>query len=829
MLVAVSCGSHALAQVKGEASCRKFLQEDFFKRMNDWSLAACNPGGDNVATAYEAVVQAISVKKLTPISDEISAANKQGDGWLAFFQHLADVKKAFECRYIKANAVCASRTGVWMLVEFEVRYDNQKLVAHDYMCVQTFPFGSVVDQIRSNPPDNCEFDASTMFPVKAKVVDETGNPVLGYSVSVNNKYVQTASANVVVYRNENFSIEKVFPFSTIVVSRPGYETQELPASPAQTLEIIKLKKLPQKDVDIPFKIIDDRGQQLFDFHVAIKDTVQDASISQSFNYQKDVYTLESVPLGAILTFSKSGYEPASIPADSKTDVRIIRLKQLPRTTLRVTGRVVDELGNPLTYYDVQARDTSAKVAAYFVSYKNDVFEIGPVSLEAVVTISKTGYEDLEVPVRGRSDLGSVKLIKKPLTIIKVAGKVVDDIGNPLYNYTVEVKDQASDAGGSSPRVSYRNDVFSIDQVAVDASFTVSKLGYESISVDVSNRTDVGIIKLKKLPPQIIRVSGQVADELGIPLSNYTIQFNDSTKASGADFDISYRNNVFTIGKAPYDATITLSKPGYETRDVAINNRGDLGIVKLAKAPAPASSIPGSFTETVNGVPFNMVFVEGSTFQMGATEVQGDEANYWEKPVHQVTLGNFVIGQTEVTLRLWRAVMGKAPGNMKGIDTSRAADNLPVVNISWSEAQSFVQKLSSLTGRNYRLPTDAEWEYAARGGKFSKGYKYSGSNNVSDVAWCDANSGKKIQPVAKKSPNELGLYDMSGNVWVWCQDVYREYDAPDYTPAPRSDGAGDAHVYRGGGYGNESTYSRISYRHYLSPDYQNNSLGLRLAL
>ena len=161
--------------------------------------------------------------------------------------------------------------------------------------------------------------------------------------------------------------------------------------------------------------------------------------------------------------------------------------------------------------------------------------------------------------------------------------------------------------------------------------------------------------------------------------------------------------------------------------------------------------------TVNGVSFEMVRVEGGTFRMGATSEQ--EADDWdrEKPVHSVTLSSYYIGKTEVTQALWKAVMGSNPSYFK-------SDNQPVENVSWNDCHEFIRKLNALTGQNFRLPTEAEWEFACRGGNNSRGYKYSGSNNLGSVAWYDGNSGNKTHPVGTKAPNELGIYDMSGNVW-----------------------------------------------------------------
>ena len=222
--------------------------------------------------------------------------------------------------------------------------------------------------------------------------------------------------------------------------------------------------------------------------------------------------------------------------------------------------------------------------------------------------------------------------------------------------------------------------------------------------------------------------------------------------------------------------------------------------------------------TVNGVSFEMVRVEGDTFRMGATSEQEDDADSDEKPVHSVILSSYYIGKTEVTQALWQAVMGSNPSNFKGAD-------LPVECVSWNDCQEFIQKLNRLTGRNFRLPTEAEWEFACRGGNNSRGYKYSGSNNLGSVAWYDGNSGLKTHPVAKKSPNELGIYDMSGNVDEWCSDWYGDYSSSAQTN-PAVPLSGSERVCRGGSW---FTSCSSSNRGCIDPGDYFDFLGLRLAL
>ena len=229
------------------------------------------------------------------------------------------------------------------------------------------------------------------------------------------------------------------------------------------------------------------------------------------------------------------------------------------------------------------------------------------------------------------------------------------------------------------------------------------------------------------------------------------------------------------------------------------------------------------TYTVNGVSFDMVAVKGGRwFTMGATSEQGNDAyNSIEKPIHEVTLSNYMIGKTEVTQELWQAVMGKNPSCFKG-------DNLPVEYVSYKDCQKFIKKLNKITGLNFRLPTEAEWEYAARGGNKNKGYKYSGSNDIGSVAWYDGNSSFKTHAVATKSPNELGLYDMTGNVLEWCSDWYGSYSSSSQTN-PKGPSEGSYRVIRGGSWISYAGFCRVSYRFNFDPDDRSYGLGLRLAL
>ena len=217
----------------------------------------------------------------------------------------------------------------------------------------------------------------------------------------------------------------------------------------------------------------------------------------------------------------------------------------------------------------------------------------------------------------------------------------------------------------------------------------------------------------------------------------------------------------------------------------------------------------------------MVYVSGGTFTMGATSEQGGDAASYEKPAHSVTLSGYYIGKYEVTQELWKAVMGSNPSYYKG-------DNLPVEQVNWNDVQEFLRKLNAMTGKRYRLPTEAEWEFAARGGNSSRGYKYSGSNSIGNVAWYWDDSG--THAVGTKSPNELGIYDMSGNVYEWCQDWYSSsYYGSSPRTNPKGPNSGSNRVRRGGSWGHDAGRCRVLSRSGYSPVHRDNSLGFRLAL
>ena len=252
-------------------------------------------------------------------------------------------------------------------------------------------------------------------------------------------------------------------------------------------------------------------------------------------------------------------------------------------------------------------------------------------------------------------------------------------------------------------------------------------------------------------------------------------------------------------------------------------------------------VDSRFSSVIDNLISNMVHVEGGTFSMGTTPEQED--NLWDddETVHEVTLSSFSIGRYPVTQEEWVAVMCSNPSEFKG-------SKRLVECVNWDDCQEFINKLNEMTGMKFRLPTDAEWEYAARGGNNSKGCKYSGSDILDEVAWYYENSGAmrldededeyndgdellyicETHPVGQKSPNELGLYDMSGNVDEWCNDWYHEFDASSQTN-PKGPKLGKNKIFRGGNWSNPSRLCRVSSRDADSPDDNLNFIGFRLAL
>jgi len=239
----------------------------------------------------------------------------------------------------------------------------------------------------------------------------------------------------------------------------------------------------------------------------------------------------------------------------------------------------------------------------------------------------------------------------------------------------------------------------------------------------------------------------------------------------------------------------------------------------AKNTAP---LDPKMAEAIKSIESKMVTIQGGTFTMGCVNQQDTDCINWEKPRHTVTLSEFKIGKYDVTQKEWKTIMGTTP-------SGKYCAECPVVNVTWFEAQEFINKLNQMSGKNYRLPTEAEWEYAAKGGDKAHGYKFSGANEAEMVAWYDSIISKEIHPVGQKKPNELGLYDMSGDVWQWCSDWF---DPKFYSNSPSNNPAGPSiatkdRVVRGGSWWGPMRDCRVANRDKFAPESKDDDVGFRL--
>ena len=356
--------------------------------------------------------------------------------------------------------------------------------------------------------------------------------------------------------------------------------------------------------------------------------------------------------------------------------------------------------------------------------------------------------------------------------------------------------------------SYGDTPLSINKMLIgDYEVVISKDGYASVTkrVSITEGTQSTIEAILPQGREMTIRSDASGDEV----------FVDGTKVGVTPL---------TTNLAFGNHTIELHRAGKTIKtDVNITTFGNEKEIVLAFGLMPrwSDNVTASQKVVLQKLIDSMVSVEGGTFTMGATSEQGSDAYSDEKPTHNVTLSDYMICKTEVTQELWQAVMGSNPSYFRG-------NNLPVEKASWNDCQEFIKKLNSLTGLQFRLPTEAEWEYAARGGNRSKGYKYSGSNDIGSVAWYYNPSSSKTHAVATKSPNELGLYDMSGNVYEWCSDWHGDYSSGSQTN-PKGPTSGSYRVIRGGSWVIGARSCRVSYRGGNNPGSRYDGLGLRLAL
>ena len=326
---------------------------------------------------------------------------------------------------------------------------------------------------------------------------------------------------------------------------------------------------------------------------------------------------------------------------------------------------------------------------------------------------------------------------------------------------------------------------------------------------------------------------------GIHTDNFSLPVTSLKLGKGGSTSVAIpRSGSFTVDVNNASVAIATLQGG--RINVAAGNAAGTTIIEVTEnATQQKATIEVTVTDeptpiirtyTINTVSFSMVEVEGGTFTMGATSDQGSRTDDDEKPTHDVTLSTFNIGQTEVSQALWQAVMGTNPSELIRFSFQR-----PVETISWNDCQKFIARLNALTGEQFRLPTEAEWEFAARGGNLSQGYMYAGGNSIDELAWYYDNAARRrisdidyaTHKVGLKAPNELGLYDMAGNVIELCSDWYGTYSGEAVTN-PKGPSTGSEHAARGGGWKNDKLYCRNASRNHAEPDEVDNSLGLRLA-
>lgn len=491
----------------------------------------------------------------------------------------------------------------------------------------------------------------------------------------------------------------------------------------------------------------------------------------------------------------------------------------------------------VSHYDLKTTIESGKTYSMTLSAQGPViytqmvmFSIKPADSKAIVTITKEDSQSRE-----------------PFGMIDENGKVAKNLEYGTYTYEVMAENYYPSEG----RITLNNqDETHIEKVTLrtnGAKVTLDAGTNADIYVNGNKRGTskwTGVLKAGKytvecrLPnhkPSQQTISIEEGKDKIIQLTpptpiTGTLSLNSrplgaNIRIDGKDYGTTPRNiRDLLIGKH----SIALSMSGYATKTEECNIREnetlslEMTLDKSSEADATQSgSLDGDKTFTVGNVSFIMKPVAGGTFVMGATAEQGKDAYKNEKPIHRVTLSDFYIGETEVTQELWLAVMGSNPFKFKGSE-------YPAHDVSWNDSQEFVQRLSVMTGQKFRLPTEAEWEYAARGGKNSKGYKYSGSNNIEDVAWYNKNSGRQTHPVKTKSPNELGIYDMSGNVWEMCNDWIDSYNGSTQTN-PAGPISGITRVIRGGSWLNGVRNCRVSHRFGTLTGHRFLSNGFRLVM
>ena len=488
------------------------------------------------------------------------------------------------------------------------------------------------------------------------------------------------------------------------------------------------------------------------------------------------------------------------------------------------------------------------------------------------TVSRDASWLIVSPSSG-SDNGTVTVVSEQNTNTNAEPRTaIITVGNgiPDKEQTIAVTQNSPSLTVSETSLSFSNNAESKSfTITSNASWTVSNNTTSWLTVSPASGSNDGTVNVtaannssENKRETTISVSGggitktiSVTQEtFYLTVSPLTLIFSSSgeqkpfTITSNTSWNVSSNPSTWlTIApvSGSNDRTVTVtasanSSTSQRTATITVSGGGITPIIDVNQAAITFNN----YTETTNGLNLEMIAVLGGTFTMGCTSEQGDDCLENETPTHQVTLNNFYIGKYEVTQGQWKAVMGNNPS------CYQKGDNYPVESVSWEDivgtsgatmviknityyANGFIYTLNQLTGKQYRLPTEAEWEYAARGGNESGSYKYSGSNSVGNVAWYwdnipsqpFSNSRYGTQPVGTKASNELGIYDMSGNVGEWCSDWFGDYSSNAQTN-PTGPSSGSRRVVRGGGWDSGARYVRVSVRGIIGPSSTDN-LGFRL--
>ena len=475
-----------------------------------------------------------------------------------------------------------------------------------------------------------------------------------------------------------------------------------------------------------------------------------------------------------------------------------------------TGSYVSNLSNltPNTKYYVRAYATNSAGTGY----GNEV--------------SFTTLENVELPTLTTTNVTSITE-----TTATCGGNVTSDGGatvtargvcwSTLHNPTIN-NNHTTDGTGSGSYTS------NLSNLTPNTTYYVRAYATNSAGTGYGNEVSFTTLENVELPTVTTTNVTNITETTATCGGNVTSDGGATVTARGVCWStlhnptISDSHTTDASGTGSYNSNLSNLTPNtiYYVRAYATNSAGT-GYGEERSFTTLEEETFETQTITVNGVSFTMIAVEGGTFQMGATSEQGGDAYDNEYPVHSVTLSDYYIGETEVTQELWEAVMVSNPSYFSG-------SQRPVERVSWNDCQEFITQLNQLTGKNFRLPTEAEWEYAARGGDNSQGYKYSGSNTIGNVAWYCDNSNSQTHNVKTKSPDELGIYDMSGNVLEWCQDWYGNYSSGSQTN-PTGPSSGSYRVGRGAGWDGIAAYCRVSCRDGIIPGSRYYFLGLRLCL